>query len=65
MSMTKQQARRLIVGLAKHLKKMGFDSSFFKEKLKNRNFDDHYLEAYDLIQDEMTHVYAVVWGWDR
>ena len=63
--MTKQQARMLIVGGAKYFKRQGFSADFYKEKLENRNFDDEFMEAYDLIKDEMVHVYAVVWGWDR
>ena len=55
----------LIVGGAKYFKRQGFSADFYKEKLENRNFDDEFMEAYDLIKDEMVHVYAVVWGWDR
>ncbi len=63
--MTKQEARIIVIGTAKHFKRMGFDANFFEEKIKHGNYDDEFAEAYNLIKDEMIHIRSVVWGWNR
>lgn len=63
--MTKQEARKLIVSYAKHFKRLGFGPGVFKDMLNNKSTDAEFIEAYQLIENEMVHVYAVVWGWDR
>jgi hypothetical protein len=65
--MTKQEARRLLILEARVHKQMDYTAEDFKVKLEKRTkslLEEDTLEAYDLINDELVHILAWVWGWE-
>lgn len=67
--MTKQEAREILVKEAKAFKRMGLSSKQFVSMLEDAdvkmNINSPIIQAYLLIESELTHIVAITWGWDR
>jgi Fe2+ transport system protein B len=64
-NMTKQEARKFLMGEAYAFKKMGLSSKEFIDYISGISCNAYCFEAFELIENEIEHIIALTWSRHR